>query len=100
MGGHMNRCISVLVVSLCLLVSPVLGGKQKKLRPLASSEQKVFSDRDTQVPIVSQEIDGAYVQASVIKNGDLFKVGVTVGNPSEHTIQIVQEKVFLLNAYG
>lgn len=95
----MKRRISVLVVSLSLLVSPAVAAKQKKLRPMPSNGQKVFYDKDTHTPSVSQQIDGVYVEAAVIKSGDLFKVGMIMDNGSEQAIQLVQEKVFLLNAY-
>ncbi len=97
----MRRAAGWLVVPLSLLlIPPSIAADQKKLRPQPTEGQKVFEEKETKIPIVAQQIDGAYVQASVIKSGELFKVGVLVGNPSEQTIQLVQEKVFLLNAYG
>jgi hypothetical protein len=66
---------------------------------MLAEDQRAFLEKQTQIPIATQTINGFYVQTSVVQRGDLFKVGLILVNHTDHTIPVEQEKFFLLNAY-
>lgn len=90
---------ALLVLLLCLQTTPLLYGKSKRLTPLPSEAQKVEQYKDAAL-LIRETKNGIHASAALYKEKDIFKVWIFIANLGDKPFDVVQEKMFLLNAYG